>query len=292
MKKLLLKILPDSIKKRLYKIYLSIFFRNKLKPIDEDLFKQLLTDWFELKKGDVVFIHSAMSKIKFSFSIERLVEMILEVIGEEGTILLPCWEIDTNAKNFLTNNPDYVFDVDNTKTKLGKLSEYVRNMKGAYRSQNPINSVVGFGKHAEHLLSEHHLDIYSCGKKSPFYKMLNYPSKIIGLGVDFRYLTFMHCVEDCNEFKYSVKTRYDEIFKVKVKKQGVINEFETLVAHENIGHRDVPGYFKKNIDPKIASTKNVNGSMFFKANANKLYFIIGELAEKNITIYTEKAFEK
>ncbi len=291
MKKLLLKILPPALKKKLNKIYLSFFLRKKLDEISESQFKDLLVNWFELKQGDVVFIHSSMSKTKFSFSVDRLVEMILEVIGSEGTILLPCWDIETNAKDFLELNSDYVFDVENSKTKLGKLSEYVRNMKGAYRSKNAINSIVGYGKRAEELLSEHHLDIYSCGKLSPFYKMLNYPSKIIGLGVDFRYLTFVHCVEDCKEFKCPVKTRYDKVFKVKVNYNGEQHLIETLVAHKNIGFRDVPVFFINHISSTIATTKKIYGAHFFKADAKKLYDEIGKLAEQNITIYTEKAFE-
>lgn len=284
--KILFKYLSARNFKKIRRSYFS--FKMKLyKPISEDEFIELLQKNMGIKQGDTLFVHSSVDGLNIGFSPFRLLDILLSIVGEEGTLLFPNWHFNYRAEDYLAQNK--IFDVENSRTVLGFLPEMARLHPSAVRSLHPTNSILAIGKNANELLSQHIDDIYPCGEKSPYYKMMKFDALIIGLGVDTNYLSFVHCPEDVMREKFPYNTRTEKVYNAKVKLQdGSIKEIKTLAAHKDISHRNVPKFIKKNISKKVIKIFSKKGSDFFVAKSSPLFNDIRKLAAENKTIYNTK----
>lgn len=268
-------------------------YRLKTRPqLTEEEFRSILTDQLGIRAGSVLFIHSSLSELFIGFSPTRIVRILRDLVGPAGTLLFPAAQFRIRAEDYLSQNP--VFDVRNTRTEMGFLPEYVRWMQDSHRSLHPINSVVGIGKHAKELTEEHHLDLYPCGEKSPYYKIVPHNGLIVGLGIEPHYcLSFVHVVEDLMKDEFPLQTRMTKIFSCPVINQdGEQIMVDTLVAHRRIQHRDIKTYIKKHLTEEELKTIRVKGSVFWVADSRKLLDKMEQLARQNITIYTERAYKE
>jgi aminoglycoside N3'-acetyltransferase len=142
------------------------------------------------------------------------------------------------------------------------------------------------------LVSEHHLDVYPQGEKSPFYKLINLNAKIIGLGEKVVSLSFVHCVEDKMKEQFPHKTLMDKEFVCKaINYEGEQITVKTKVAHSQIKNRNIKRYFKSNISSDICKQFKFNGVNFFSCSAPNLIYRMEDLAKQSITIY-EGVLEK
>lgn len=284
--KLILKYAPFSLYHKLRAIY-----RNLVKlvhvPFNEDKFKAFLSSELEIKKGDVVFIHSSIDKLNITFNPAKVLEKLLNAVGDEGTLLFPAWHFNYRAEEYLKR--DLVFDVRKSPSALGLLSELARRHPRAIRSMHPTSSIVAIGRLAEQLTNTHHQSVYPCGESSPFYKMMEFNAKIVGLGVSTEFLSFVHCPEDVMKSKFPYNTRREETFSARVKDyHGDIIQVETLVAHPDIAKRNIPRFIKKSVSPKVAKDFKSHGSQFFVVKSLELFDVICEEAKKGRTIYSRK----
>ena len=83
---LLYTLIPNTWFRKLSKLYYKTL-KKMTRKITEEQFVQLLTERLDVQKGDTVFVHSAMSKLNIAFSPQRLLEILLEQVGEDGTLL-------------------------------------------------------------------------------------------------------------------------------------------------------------------------------------------------------------
>lgn len=281
--KLLYKVLPKSIFSTIRIKYYQ--YRKKLyRPLNEQEFNDIIVNTLGIKKGAVVFVHSSLDFLNIRFSANKLLTILIDAVGEEGTLIFPAWHFNYRAEDYLKN--DIVFDVKRSPTVMGLLPELARRSPNAYRSAHPTTSIVAIGKYAKELTEGHENSIYPCGEQSPYYKMLKYNAIIVGLGVTAHFLSFVHCPEDVLKEKFPVKTRMDNLFTGKVKTMdGNIIEVKTLAAHINIAKRDIPGFLKKYVPDNVFSDYKIKGNDFYKADANLLYTKLVELAAKGLSIY-------
>lgn len=266
----------------------SFYYRINLlfyPPLSELKFKKLLNERLGIKKGMVVYIHSSADKLNLRFSSYRLLEILLETVGIDGTIIFPCWHYRGRAEDYL-NQPDAVFDVRRSSTTMGLLPELARRYKSAVRSIHPTTSIVAIGKLAHELIDEHQLDIYPNGLKSPLYKMMRHSGRIIGLGEKVVSLSFVHVVEDIMKENFPIQTLLSNVEKGKsIDKNNCEHIIETLVPHKNISKRDIPAFFKKHISKKACNSFTYNGVNYFTANPLLLFNELKTLADKGKTIY-------
>ena len=284
LKKIVSALLPKSkVKAIRYRYYM--LHQRFHKPMSEEFFRNMLIQKFGVNRGDTLFIHSSIDFLNIDFSPIRLIHILMEVIGKDGTLVFPAWHIMERAEEYLCNENN-IFDMKRSPSVLGLLPELARRMPGACRSIHPINSIVAIGKNAEDIVSAHECSIYPCGESSPYYKMLKYDAKIIGLGVNANFFSFVHCPEDIMKDEFPVQTRTEQTYKGKVRLlSGEIIEVETLAAHKNIGHRNIPAYMGKYMSRDIYVAYKIRGCHFYVANANPLFHRMIELAKEGITIY-------
>lgn len=146
-----------------------------------------------MKKGSLVCIHSSMMQFyNYNGSAEELIEGILNVIGPEGTLMMPSFP--AIPKNVLFE--DYIFDIENDKTGAGYLAETFRKYPGVKRSFNVRASACAIGPLSEYLLNEHNNGNNCWDKKSPWFKLCEKGGLVFTMGLPFDYMgTFYHSVE-------------------------------------------------------------------------------------------------
>ncbi len=220
MKRFLKKIIPDF----LIKIYKN-FKSSKKAQARERLVKSgiivkekdimyALTD-LGIKSGDSVMVHSSLSKIGYlEGGAEALISALQKVVESDGNILMPAFPAIGFNYDYLKSNS--VFDVKNTPSKMGIVTEVFRKLPGVKRSLHPTDSVCVMGKEADYFVNEHFGQLTPYNKHSPFMKLIERKGKILLIGVKLESVTNFHTPEDAIlNFKYPVYHKNE--FTVRVK---------------------------------------------------------------------------
>lgn len=178
--------------------------------------KKLEDDFIKagLKKGDHVLVHSSLSKIgHLTDGPKTFVDALFAVIGDEGTLLMPTSPNAVFQFDYIQKNKE--FDVLNTPSKTGKITEYFRTLPGVRRSWHPTEPVSAKGALADYFLNEHFGQLTPYNEKSPFQKIAEKGGKILYVGVTLSNAgTNLHTLEDAVDFKYPVYA--DDIFEVTI----------------------------------------------------------------------------
>lgn len=288
--RIIFQLFPSEVFISLRRIYRTIL-ETWYAPLSEQEFRKIITKKLGFSKGSIVFIHSSVDNLNIKFDALRLLEILLETVGEEGTLIFPCWHFTCRAEDYLKSGK--VFDVRRSPSALGMLSEMARRYPGAKRSLHPINSIVAIGKNAEAIVGLHHTDIYPCGEKSPYYLAKQMGGIIAGIGVNANFMSFVHCPEDVIKQQFPIKTRLDQVFEAEVKKDdGTVEIVRTLAAHPQIKNNNINDFLKKYIPKSISRNITISGNRFFITHTKELFDSMIELSKENKTIYTKKALIK
>lgn len=142
-----------------------------------------------IKKGDTLCVHSQvfslgkpiLSKEEF---FETIVKILQDAVGGEGKLIMP-----TFTYSFCNGK---VYDVRNSPSTVGVLTEYFRKMPGVVRTNHPIFSFSIWGRDKEEYL-DIGPDAFSLD--SVYGKMIRDNGKIMFLGANLGY-TFYYLAEE------------------------------------------------------------------------------------------------
>jgi len=177
-----------------------------------------------VESGMVLMVHSSLAALgRVEGGAETVIEALLELVGPEGTLLMPA----------MGGAP--IFDVDETPSHVGSITDAFWRRPDVTRSIHPTHSVAGKGPLVEQILSEHLDQPTAIGPDSPWGRVAKLDNGyLLFIGVDQDRNTLLHTAEDIVNGPYlSTYTRdyYDEQRQVK-----------TLVMHRFPGpHRDFIG---------------------------------------------------
>ena len=227
-----------------------------------------------IKPGDLVIVHSAMSQIGYIIGgADTIIDSFLEVLTEEGTLLMPCYPFRGAMIEYMKS--DEMFNIKNSPSYMGRLTEVFRNRPNCIRSMHPTHSVCALGKKAEWFTSGHEKSGSPAGKDSPFEKLVQNRGKIVCFGSPLAHVTSYHVVED----------------KVK---------FPIPVYMENLYSKDVITADKEKItvstkvhDPKISKTR-IDNNKRVESQIEKILLENGVLKKYKLgrgTIMVMDAFE-
>lgn len=157
--------------------------------MDSALVKDLRT--LGVQPGNTLMVHASLRSLGTeSGGASAVVDDLLEVLGKDGTLLMPALSYATvNAQN-------PVFDVRNTPSCVGALAEYFRTRPGTMRSVHPTHSVCGVGRRSEEILSHHLHDTTPVGENSPFTRLPKIGGQVLFIGCGLGPNTMMHGVEE------------------------------------------------------------------------------------------------
>jgi aminoglycoside 3-N-acetyltransferase len=201
------------------------------------LTKNDLVDKFQsagVQAGDTLLIHSSYKSFG---GVEdgpwTVVEALLELLGCEGTLIMPTFNFD-----FCKGQP---WDVRNTPSHMGAMTNMVREHPDAKRVFHPIYSFAILGKHAEFLTQERYKSSY--GPNSLFAKLRQLDGKIMVIGLRYTdSMTFFHHVEEMEGVDYrfmkeftgmvtdETGNTYEDTFSMLVRdiEKGVITEVDPM----------------------------------------------------------------
>jgi aminoglycoside 3-N-acetyltransferase len=279
------RLIPDSVKKQVnaYKKAQLKKKIDKLPKLSKDDFSYIISDKLNLKSGDISFVHSGIDRLNLDFSSFQVLDILLEIVGEDGTLIFPTYPKLTSYK-FLKSGD--VFDIRRTPSYMGILSELARRHSKAVRSLHPTKSVVAIGRYAEEITNSHHLSIYPYDKNSPYYKAYTLNAKAIGIGIQTRFFSALHLLDDLYLDKLPTNPYVDTIFEAKCRD---INKAEVVVktyAHDmNKMHFNLPKFFASQIDKSLCEDVIIDGMDFFRADLKPTIDKMTILLEKGISIY-------
>ncbi len=174
----------------------ALYYANST-PITKKNFVNALKE-VGVNKGDIIMVHSSISSFgklgtfEKDFLLQSLIDSLKESVGNKGIIIMP-----TFTYSFFKNEP---YDVKNSKSTVGVLTEYFRKQPDVNRTIHPTHSVAICGRHKDMLLN---IGKDSFDKASIFGKLHQMNGKIVFLGVPFhKACTFIHYIEQIHGVPY------------------------------------------------------------------------------------------
>ncbi len=168
-----------------------------------------------LNAGDVLMVHSSLSSIGYvEGGASTVVKALIEVLGPSGHLLMPSAPNASYQLDYIRTNT--CFDVLQTPSALGAVTECFRKWPGVIRSAHPTEPVCCFGPNASWFVESHFGQPTPYNNFSPFRKVIEAKGKVLYVGVTLANAgTHLHTLEDAVEnFKFSVY--YPQEFEVSV----------------------------------------------------------------------------
>ena len=242
-----------------------------------------------IKSGDSVLVHSSLSRIgHLKDGPKTFVDALIAAVGSEGTILMPTSPNNVFQLNYIQNTP--FFDVLNSPSKTGAITEYFRTLPNAKRSLHPTEPVSAIGKLAEYYTKDHFNQLTPYNKYSPFYRISEQKGKILYVGVTLSMAgTNLHTLEDAVDFKFPVY--YPTEFEIDViDEKGKKHRVKTKVHNPEYSKKRkcddlIPMFEAKGVLHKCkigeADTLAIDAESFLDT-------MIEEYKQNGVTMYTPK----
>lgn len=153
-----------------------------------------------IKSGDIIMFHSSLSSMGYvEGGADAVIDAFLETVGEDGTVVVPT----------LCSGAGEAWDINNSPSVVGLITETFRQRKESIRSDNPTHSVAAIGRYAEEITKYHknaggsdHPYIRQWAAKGAFgpgsawERLYEVDAKYMFLGVDFGVCTIFHYVQE------------------------------------------------------------------------------------------------
>jgi aminoglycoside 3-N-acetyltransferase len=176
-----------------------------------------------VETGDILMVHSrlfTLGHISEGLTKDQLadafIHSLLDAVGPTGTLIFPTFTLGVCKSG--------VFDVDNSRSEMGLLSERARLRKDITRTRHPFFSVATIGKHQDAILAA---SLNTCFGKDSIFDCLHQLNskgagqgkvKFLTIGIDTppEAITYIHAIEE----KLAVPYRYHKNFRGTIKEDG------------------------------------------------------------------------
>jgi aminoglycoside 3-N-acetyltransferase len=167
-----------------------------------------------IQPGDHLMVHASLSKMGFiEGGADTVVDVLKEAVGTLGIVLMPTSPIARLQLDYVSDYP--LFDVLNTPSAMGKISEVFRTSDGVVRSYHPTEPVAAWGKKAYEYIKDHTANNTPYHWDSPYGKLIQHGGKILYIGVTLDNAgTHLHTLEDALDV--GVPVYYSKEFKLSV----------------------------------------------------------------------------
>ena len=207
-------------------------------------------------------IHSSVDSLQISFPFYRILALLREAVGKEGTLIIPTYN-KISSYEFL--NSGLIFDIRKTPSYTGILSEFLRLQKNSVRSLHPTKSVCAQGPAALELTNTHKLSQYPYDANSPYFKMIHMGGKIVGIGVTSFFLSAVHAVDDAliQKNKFPVQPYHAELFSAScLNYDGDIETVRTYAHDSRKMDIDIPVFLKRHVHTEVCRDIEIDGRDF------------------------------
>lgn len=231
-----------------------------------------------VRPGSVVLVHpDALVAAQFPAMpneqrLDLLIEAIEAAIGEDGTLVMPAF-----TYGFTKGEP---FDICNTPSAVGMVTERFRTRLGVGRTSDPIFSFASRGPRTQELCT---LPVKECfGAESVFAALHRQNAHIIDLGCSMsRGGTFVHYVETAHGVDY----RYKKVFSgTVISANGQSSECSVVYNVRDLTRRsdaDLRRLQKRLADDGKSRTVEVGRSRIMAVTANDLFDTAWKMLEED-----------
>ena len=219
--------------------------------MNDEVIKKLADDWrvAGVAEGDTLLLHSSISrtlrriaKMGGEVNPNLVIKSFLEAIGDSGTLLLPLFNFDFST--------GITFDIRNTPSHMGSLTEAGRLWPGAVRTGHPIYSFAVIGKNAEMFRGLKNFSGY--GQDSPFGILYRLGGKVGVIDLpEESSVTFYHYVEESLKALY----RHHKTFTGQYIDSDGVESTETF------------GLFVRNVEEGVVTRGNTMGEILWEKGA-------------------------
>lgn len=167
-----------------------------------DICTSLSNAWHDagVEIGETLLVHSSSVRLMYAcktknraFCPEDIINSFLSALGPDGTLLIPLF-------NFSVIN-ERVFDIRNTPSAMGAITEAARKHPAALRTEHPFLSFAVIGRHAEKFAALR--DYTGIGPASPFALLHQMGGRVGALDLeDNKCMSFYHHVEQALNVPY------------------------------------------------------------------------------------------
>lgn len=176
-----------------------------------------------LKQTDVVLVHSAMRTLgDVSSGAQTVVDALLEVIGEHGTLVVPTFTFYHEMEQ------DPIIDPENDRSDVGIITEIVRKMPNAHRSIAFRHSFAAVGRQAD-VITDVDPTLSPFDLRSSFGVMLAFNTQVILLGMAYSTSSTSHHFA---EWVCDVPYRQALVKKVKVRRADGSLVEQTMIDYQ------------------------------------------------------------
>ena len=161
-----------------------------------------------VRPGVAVMMHSSLSALgPVDGGAETVVDALIEVVGADGTLLVPAFRDSVwGDPSEFTNSDCECTPADGLCLGRqpgfqGVIPETVRRRPGSLRSCHPTHSWVGLGGSARRLLEGHYRSPTPCGPGNPFELMAD-DDCVLTMGVIMDRVTLWHYYEERQQVPY------------------------------------------------------------------------------------------
>jgi aminoglycoside 3-N-acetyltransferase len=170
-----------------------------------------------------------------------------------------------------------IFDVQNSPSTVGVLTETFRKRGGVLRNLHPIFSFAGVGRQAEKILTS---DENCFGAGSVFANLLEADAWLVFFGAGLHSATFIHFVEQ----SYSVPYRYIKRFEGVVSNMGI--KYETYADYyvRDLSFNTIlkiDGFEKKLLQEGVLKVSKLGGGLVKAVKAVDFYNIGLDMLKKD-----------
>lgn len=172
----------------------------------------LMTDLENLgiKPDGTLLVHSSMKSIG---DVEGGADTVLNALSEymeDGLLVFP-----THTWSYI-NQDGAIFDVRQSPSCVGLLSELFRQRPGVHRSLHPTHSVAALGRDAEEFVSGDERFHTPCARGSVWGRLIDRHAEVMLIGVDQTRNTFLHGVEEWAGIPDRLADRPMELYTLKL----------------------------------------------------------------------------
>ena len=187
--------------------YMQKSIDKNFTPITKDVLIQKFSQ-LGIKQGDTLLVHASLSSLGYVVGgAEALYYALREVIGNEGTIVVPSQTVEISDPTswqyppvpqewhdvIRSSMPAYSKNLSYSKA-LGAFSQLIGILPYSIRSNHPMYSFTAIGEKASEIIGQDSFD-FPFGDESPLGRMYSIGAKILMIGTDFETNTSLHLAE-------------------------------------------------------------------------------------------------
>lgn len=235
-----------------------------------------------IKSTDTLLIHSSLKSLGHVVGgAKTVVEAFMEVIND-GLLIFP-----THTWGIIRNDLE-VFDINNTPSNVGAITNAALDTKAFIRSSHPTHSVCAYGKNAKEYIKNDDNATTPCGVNGCFGSLKNMNAKILFLGAPLSKNTFIHSIEEemnvPDRFTSHIYHFYSKDENGNIKDYYMPRHFSSKSAHISDHYEKLlPILIKNDACEKV----KLGESTSYLVDATKCYKIVKELLSNNIHIFDD-----